>query len=199
MKFYLEKKHKQFQDYREKMLPKLLKCILSLLFGIIIGELATEYLTITRTITITNVAVVEAYANTASPVVSDDISTALSVVEGANTPSVSEIEDIIKKEFPEEPEIAIKIAKCESTLDYTLEGDKHLKFEYNGQQYGSSFGLFQIRSGGKEKNGKIWVRTDNVEEFSKKMLNPQQNIKMARKIYEESGKNFGKWSCLKLI
>lgn len=199
MKFYLKKKHKQFQDYREKMLPKLLKCLLSLLIGIVIGELATEYSTSTRTITIANVAVVEAYANTASPVVSDDTSTALSVVEGDNTPSVSEIEDLIKKEFPEEPEKSIKIAKCESTLDYTREGDKHLKFEYNGQKYGSSFGLFQIRSGGKEKNGKIWVRSDNVEEFATNMLDAKKNIKMARKIYEESGNNFSKWSCLKLI
>ena len=198
MKFYLEKKHKQLQDYRERMLPKLLKCLLALLIGYTIGETVALQFTQTREITITNVAVVEAQAETLAPVVSADKTNKIVESVDDSTLSVSEIENLIRKEFPDCPETAVKIAKCESSLDYTREGDKHLTFQYKGQRYGSSFGLFQIRSGGNDRGG-IWVRSDNVEEFSKKMLNPQQNIKMARKIYEASGKNFGKWSCSKLI
>jgi hypothetical protein len=198
MKFYLKKKHKQFQDYREKMLPKLLKCILSLLIGIVIGELATEHLTGTRESTITNVAVVEAKAETLAPVVSADKTNKIVESVDDSALSVSEIENLIRKEFPDCPETAVKIARCESSLDYTREGDKHLTFEYKGQRYGSSFGLFQIRSGGNDRGG-IWVRSDNVEEFATNMLDVKKNIKMAREIYEASGNNFGKWTCSKLI
>ena len=188
----------QFREYREKMLPKLLKCLLALLIGYTIGEtLATPFFS-TKTIKITNAVAVQ-FVEASAPVVSEAPTSAKVEQSGEKSPTASDIENLIRKAFPDCPETALKIAKCESTLDYTREGDKHLKFEYNGQQYGSSFGLFQIRSGGKEKNGKIWVRSDNVEEFATDMLDAKKNIKMARKIYEESGNNFGKWSCLKLI
>ena len=198
MKFYLKKKHKQFQDYREKMLPKLLKCHLSLLIGIVIGELATEHLTGTRESTITNVVAVDVQTETSSPVVSEAPTSAKVEQSGEKSPTASDIEKMIMAEFPDCPETAVKIARCESSLDYTREGDKHLTFQYKGQRYGSSFGLFQIRSGGNDRGG-IWVRSDNVEEFETDMLDVKKNIKMARKIYEESGNNFGKWSCSKLI
>jgi len=179
------------------MQPTLLKCILSLLIGIVIGEaLATIFSS--REITITNAVAVQ-FVEASAPVVPEVSVSAKVEQSGEQSPTASEIEKMIIAEFPDCPETALKIAKCESALDYTREGDKHLKFEYNGQQYGSSFGLFQIRSGGKEKNGKIWVRGDNVEEFATNMLDAKKNIKMARKIYEESGKNFGKWTCSNLI
>jgi hypothetical protein len=78
------------------------------------------------------------------------------------------IEDKIRKAFGDEGDIAVAVAKCESQLIGDKIGDEHLTFQHNGQIYGRSIGLFQIRTGGNDRGG-IWVRSDNVKEFEKEM------------------------------
>ena len=125
--------------------------------------------------------------------VSDNIapSTADEVEDGVSAKPQVNREDVvamIAAAFPENQGEALKIAKCESTLDPTKIGDHHLTFWYNGQEYGKSYGLFMVRSGGVEKNGKIWTRTDNVEQFERDMKDPKKNLEAAKKIYR------GDWS-----
>lgn len=120
--------------------------------------------------------------------------------EEVGTPSMdhspSSVEAKIREVFREEKETAIKIFKCESWRDgryhTDIVGDKDLAFTHNGQLYGRSIGVAQIRTGGIEKNGKIWVASDNVAEFEEKMKNPNENLKMARAKYDASVKRNGK-------
>lgn len=85
-----------------------------------------------------------------------------------------------------EEENAIKVFKCESRYDPNTIGDEALAFWHNGQLYGRSIGIAQIRTGGIEKNGRVWVASDNVEEFEKKMKNVDENLKVARSKYDVS-------------
>lgn len=107
----------------------------------------------------------------------------------------SSVEAMIRDVFREEKETAIKIFKCESwrggRYQIDVVGDKALAFTHNGQLYGRSIGVAQIRTGGIEKNGKIWVASDNVAEFEEKMKNPNENLKMARAKYDASVKRNG--------
>lgn len=102
---------------------------------------------------------------------------------------------IIKKVFGEHAEAAEKIARCESQLNPTRIGDTHLTSKDGDEIIGRSIGIFQIRTGGVEKNGKVWNRAKangmTVAEFEKKMMNPVENIKYAKKIYDRAG--FDAW------
>ena len=105
----------------------------------------------------------------------------------------SEVEEKILKawEGTKDGHIAIKVFGCESGYNPETIGDKALAFEHNGQMYGRSIGIAQIRTGGIERNGKIWVASDNVAEFEEKMKNPDENLKMARAKYDASLKTNG--------
>ena len=122
-------------------------------------------------------------------------------VAGENPKGLS-LERKILAAFPEDWENAIKVARCESLIDPTRIGDTDLGFFYDGETLGYSYGIFQIRSGGKD-NGKVWSRPAkdgvSVHDWEKEMLDPDRNIAEARKIWEESGKNWGKWTCGKNI
>lgn len=117
----------------------------------------------------------------------------------AGTPTMdhspSSVEAKIREVFREEAGTAIKIFKCESWRDGRYQtdivGDKDLAFTHNGQLYGRSIGVAQVRTGGIEKNGKIWVASNNVAEFEEKMKNPDENLKMARAKYDASVKRNG--------
>lgn len=111
--------------------------------------------------------------------------------------SSASIESKIREVFGEEGENALKIAKCESRFNPETVGDGHLTFQHNGQTYGESIGLFQIRTGGNE-GGKVWTRSDNVEEFKKEMMNPIANIKKAKDAFDNSGSYRPWYNCAKL-
>lgn len=96
--------------------------------------------------------------------------------------------------FGNESENAKKIAKCESRYDVRTIGDGHLTFEHNGQTYGRSIGLFQIRTGGIERSGKMWTRTDDVKAFEARMMNPDENLKEAVKVFASQGW-YGWYNC----
>jgi len=110
------------------------------------------------------------------------------------------IEDKIKSAFGEDGNLAIAIAKAESQLNPTVEGDKHLIFYHNGEKLGSSLGLFQIRTGGKDKI--VWSRPKQLgitsQEFEEKLKDPEYNINYAKEIYERTrkrgGRGFEPWS-----
>jgi hypothetical protein len=114
----------------------------------------------------------------------------------------TEIVAKIKAAFPENPEIAVKMASCESSLQVDKLGDEQLAFEHEGELLGRSRGLFQVRTGGKEKSGKVWNRAKanglTVVEFEKKMINADENIKYARAIYDRAG-DWSPWlNCAKM-
>lgn len=125
------------------------------------------------------------------------------VDDGAGVAAGGAGEDLIAKivkSFPDNPEEAIAIAKCESNLTPDRIGDLHLPVEIGGETLGYSYGLFQIRSGGKDVGG-AWSRPAkegmSLAEWSKKMLDPDENIKEAKKIYDKGG--WGPWTCKKVL
>ena len=105
-------------------------------------------------------------------------------------------QEIIKMYFKEDPEVAIAVAKAESRLVVDNIGDEHLTCWHEGELLGRSIGLFQIRTGGCEKNGKVWNRAKkmglSVKEFEELMKDPEENAKYAYNIYKDAG--WVKWS-----
>lgn len=78
----------------------------------------------------------------------------------------------IRAAFPETPDVAVAVAQCESHMDASREGDMQMEKH--------SYGLFQINQ--------TW------HPYSKETLvNPDENIKIARKIFDSGGWN--RWSC----
>ena len=84
------------------------------------------------------------------------------------------IEDKIRKEFGEEGNIAVAIAKAESSLDPSRIGDKHMA------KY--SYGLFQINQ--------TWHNYPQ-----EKLLDPDFNIKKAKEIKDKYG--WSQWTTYK--
>ena len=97
---------------------------------------------------------------------------------------------IIKEVFGEKAEAAEKIARCESGLNPERIGDEHLTSKDGDETIGRSIGIFQIRTGGRD-GGKVWNRAKangmTVAEFEKKMMNPEENIKYAKQVFDRSG------------
>ena len=88
------------------------------------------------------------------------------ILIGTTTPPWTEerIKQRIRDTFPEQPELMIKVAKCESGLKPLAEGPTHDK------------GIFQIHIPSHKNN------LDGVDVFD-----PADNIAFARKLYDESG------------
>ena len=146
------------------MLPKLLKCVLSLLIGIVIGEaLATIFSS--REITITNAVAVTAYAETSAPVVPEVSVSAKVEQSGEQSPTASEIEKMIIAEFPNDKEM-LSIAKAESRLNPKA---------HNKNKNGSiDTGIFQINS---------------IHGYDAQWLQDQKNnIEAAKEILKKQGK-----------
>ena len=82
--------------------------------------------------------------------------------------SLSEIERLIILYWPEQPEIAIAVAKAESELYPRASnwGDNHRTCK-------GSFGIFQIGC----------IHGSEIED----LYNPEYNIKKARQIYDDDG------------
>lgn len=96
---------------------------------------------------------------------------------GSAAPVAPQVEVIekIKKAFPGEEELAVAVAKCESSLDPSRIGDTHMKYP--------SIGLFQINQ--------TWHKYD-----TKTLQNPDENIRIAKEIKDRWG-NWNAWSCYK--
>jgi hypothetical protein len=95
-------------------------------------------------------------------------------------------EDIIRKikeTFPEDPETAVLIAKCESGLRIEVQSGHTLS--YGREQ---SFGLFQVHSPHWEKTAKRLGYEDYRTDID-------DNLALARHIYESAGNSWQPWSC----
>lgn len=88
----------------------------------------------------------------------------------------------IRATFPEEPDVAVAIAKCESHLVSDIQSH----WVTNGQQE-QSFGIFQIHS-------PSWDARAKQLGYANYRTDPADNIKMARYIYDARG-NFNDWTC----
>jgi hypothetical protein len=93
------------------------------------------------------------------------------------------IEKEVRETFKEDPETAVKIAKCESGLKADIQSRHVLKY---GQE--RSFGVFQIHE-------PDWHKTAVRLGYDEYKTNPAHNIKMARHIYDAAGKKWTDWSC----
>jgi hypothetical protein len=95
-------------------------------------------------------------------------------------------EDIIRKieeTFPESPNTAVLVAKCESGLIPDIQSNHTLSY---GRE--ESFGLFQIHARAWDKHAQRLGYVDYKTEVD-------DNLKMARYIYEQAGKRWTPWSC----
>ena len=105
--------------------------------------------------------------------------------------------ELVRRYFGKNADDALKIMQCESLGEDWRIGDENLSFWNDGELLGRSIGLFQIRTGGMSKNGKIWNRARangmTVEAFEEKMKNPEENVKYAYSIFKAD--KWEKWSC----
>lgn len=95
-------------------------------------------------------------------------------------------EDIIRKikeTFPETPETAVAVAKCESGLRIEIQSHHQLSY---GQE--RSYGLFQVHA----PDWEHVAQRLGLEEYKTDL---EDNLAMARHIYEVAGKRWTPWSC----
>ena len=85
------------------------------------------------------------------------------------------VEDKIRKVFGEEGDIAVAVAKCESSLDHSRYGDLHMDYP--------SIGLFQINQ--------TWHKYSDET-----LLDADENIRIAKEIRDRWG-NWRAWTCWK--
>lgn len=99
-----------------------------------------------------------------------------SVVVETRKTEREEIEDLIRDTFPEDPDRALAIAKCESNLNPNALSKTH------------DGGVFQIH---------VPVHQERLTELGLDIWDPEDNVKFARILYEERG--WKPWVCDQLI
>ena len=88
---------------------------------------------------------------------------------------------MIQETFPEDPDTAVAIAKCESGLDAKIQSYHQLSY---GRE--ESFGVFQIHS-------PHWNDKALELGYTNYKTDVEDNLLMARYIYEQMG--WSAWSC----
>ncbi len=91
---------------------------------------------------------------------------------------------LVQKHFGKETDNALRIMECESHGDENAIGDGHLTFWRNGKEYGSSYGLFQIRN----------LPGRPAPEW---LLVPENNVQYAYKLYQAS--KWNPWTCKRVL
>lgn len=97
------------------------------------------------------------------------------------------IEKEIRDTFPEAPNVAVAIAKCESGLEPDIQSQHTLSY---GRE--RSFGIFQIHE-------PDWKALAIKLDLPNWRTDPKENIQLARAIYDQAGQSWKPWSCLKMI
>jgi len=92
------------------------------------------------------------------------------------------IERLIRETFPEAPNTAVAIAKCESGLSKDIQS--HHTLSYGREE---SYGVFQIHSKDHDRTAKKL----GLEDYR---TDVEDNVKMARYLYDSRG-NFKDWTC----
>lgn len=112
-----------------------------------------------------------------------------------------QIIDYIYKVFGSDADEALVVSHCESKYTVDVVGDENLMdYDYRyDEMIGDSIGVFQIRTGGKEKSGKIWNRARangmTADEFRVYLKDYKNNVDYAKKIFDRQG--WGPWTCKK--
>lgn len=126
------------------------------------------------------------------------------VAEAVEQPKTGKeyIISLIHQIFGNKAEEALKIATCESGLNPTRQGDKHIMGELNGEVVGDSIGLFQIRTGDAGVYDKRpWNRAKangmTADEFRAKLKDPKYNIEYAKKMYDRKGSWSDWFNCMR--
>lgn len=89
----------------------------------------------------------------------------------------------IRDTFPETPDLAVRIATCESGLVADIQSGHVLSY---GRE--RSYGIFQIHS-------PVWHDLAVKLGYGDYRTDPADNIAMARYIYDQSGHVWTAWSC----
>lgn len=125
----------------------------------------------------------------------------------AAEPVLETIEDYIAYKFGKDADNALKIARCESQREGKIQpdliGDTHLIFQHNGETLGDSVGVYQIRTGGKEKSGKVWNRAKSngmtADEFRTQLKDHKYNIDYAKSVFDNA-KGWTPWyNCMRKV
>lgn len=90
----------------------------------------------------------------------------------------------IRNTFPENPDLAVAIARCESGLRADIQSRHQLSY---GRE--RSFGIFQVHE-------PDWAKTAEKLGLDDWRTDPGENIKLARHIYQQAG-GWRPWSCYK--
>ena len=106
-----------------------------------------------------------------------------------------DISTLIKQTFPEDPDIALAIAKAESGLNEKSKG-WNCEYEVNGRKVSKACK--------KEDRGKAWSVDCGVFQVNQRgrecpshLMTAESNLKIARKKYEGRGNTFLAWSAYK--
>lgn len=96
------------------------------------------------------------------------------------------IEEEVRKTFPEAPERALTVFMCESGKDTDRDGKKELQPEAVSPTH--DYGIAQI-------NRATWHTTALEIGLTEYQTDVQQNLQMARYVYEDAGNSFSPWVC----
>lgn len=98
------------------------------------------------------------------------------------------IEDIVRRVFGKNASAALAVMRCESSGVPTKVGDKGLMSinQQTGERIGDSIGLFQIRTGSHNWNRAL-ENGMTAYEFRTALMDPEYNIKYAKRMYDAQG------------
>lgn len=124
-------------------------------------------------------------------------------IRGFANPQGQTVEGLIYQVFGKDGELMVKIAECESGMRADAIGDTHIMGTLNGEMIGDSVGVFQVRTGDAGVYDKrAWSRAKqygmSVAEFREYLKNPENNVRIAKEIFDTQGA--GAWhNCLKKV
>lgn len=100
------------------------------------------------------------------------------------------IEEEVRAVFPESPERALAVFYCESGMDTNGDGKKELQPEAVSPTH--DYGISQI-------NRATWHDTALELGLTEYQTDVQQNLEMARFVYEDAGYTFRPWVCSRKV
>ncbi len=187
------------QQRRDELRDKIYQCMLIGLISVFIWQVGAFILTPT-TITIVNPVSAD-MVQAVSPADKDNASELSLGYQGNGAIQTPDVVDMIRKSFPNAPELAVAVAQSESKLDVSAES----WCDRTKDNRAFSIGIFQINISVHElegvkcyeafngKNKKAVVINEELYQKCIQMAkNPEISIKKAKQIYDQSG-SFKQW------